>query len=664
MTLPARGKAGSIPCNMTRLTAKLRGPLAALWLSATAAEASPWSWFSGELRQIEREDSDLRDRLALLPSWPQPQPHECAGFHSGLAPSVDSVRWVQVDLGAEHALDAIVVVPAVLGSSEAYGFPLRFRVDASNDPLFAEPVTLLDQTGRDGRTKVAPWHVPARGVRARHVRFTATRLTAQPGLNGRFVFCLGELMVFSGGRNVALKSEVTAPNAVETMPTWSLRNLVDGWSALGLPVIPETLPGNGWHSSIETTADKVKWVQVDLGKSHALQEVRFIPVHPYDYPDRFGFGFPRRFKVELSDEPAFATPRTLFDSTAADFVNPGDNAVAFPVADAPVRFIRLTATRLWERSGDFVFALAELQALSNGKNVALGTAVTASDDTLTPSWARERLVDGKSSAGALVNEETWLRELSERRTLEDSLGGLNERKEAALSAAQRRAGWFTAGIASAVGLVVLAGWRRSRRARLREVEGLRQRISRDLHDEIGSHLGSIRLMSELALKQGDAREALEEIQRLSREAAESMRGIVWLVREGDAPSLDRLMDALRQSATELLKGVTWTLDVEGASSPAAASLEFHRQVFLFFREAAHNVARHARAKKVAITAAWDARSFRLRIGDDGVGFDTTVNAGGSGLANLRHRATLIQGTVEVASSPGQGTRITLEGPLS
>lgn len=649
---------------MTWLTAPLRGSLAALWLCATAAEASPWSWFSGELRSIEREEAVCREQLRRLPAFPQPQPHECAGFHSGLAPRVDSVRWVQVDLGTERALDAVVIVPAILGSAEAYGFPLRFRVDASNDPLFAEPVTLLDQTARDGRTTVAPWHVTARGVRARHVRFTATRLTAQPRLNGRFVFCLGELMVFSGGRNVALRAGVTAPNAVETLPTWSPRHLVDGWSALGVPVSPEAVPGNGWHSSIETTAELVKWVQVDLGRSHALQEVRFIPAHPADYPDRLGFGFPRRFKVELSDEASFASPRVVFDSTAVDFINPADNAVAFPVAEVPARFVRLTASRLWERSGDFVFALAELQALSGGRDVAVGAQVTASDDTFSQSWSRERLVDGKSSAGALVEEEAWMRQLSERRSVEDALTALRGRGDAAISTAQRTAGWFAAGFAGSVGLVVLAGWRRSRRARHREVEGLRQRISRDLHDEIGSHLGSIRLMSELALKQGDTREALEEIQRLSREAAESMRGIVWLVREGDAPTLERLMDALRQSATELLKGVEWTLVVESSAEPAAASLEFHRHVFLFFREAAHNVARHAKAEKVTMTARWDARQFRLRVEDDGDGFDAAVNAGGSGLANLRHRASLIRGSVEMASTPGQGTRITLEAPLS
>ncbi len=138
----------------------------------------------------------------------------------------------------------------------------------------------------------------------------------------------------------------------------------------------------------------------------------------------------------------------------------------------------------------------------------------------------------------------------------------------------------------------------------------------------------------------------------------------WLVREGDSPALERLMEALRQSADALLKSTEWTLSTQEADGSATASLEFHRQVFLFFREAMHNIARHSRATKVTIEAGWDAQRFRLRIADDGVGFDPGASGGGSGLANLRHRASVIGGTVEITSAPGEGTRIRLEAPLS
>ncbi|MDH4477546.1 MAG: discoidin domain-containing protein [Verrucomicrobiaceae bacterium] len=625
---------------------------------ATAVQAGgPWAWLNGEIRKVDKQRQALESELEALLASPQPQPHERAGFHSGFAPRADVVRWVQVDLGVEQALDAVVLVPAMLGGVQAYGFPQRFRVDASNDPLFADSVPLQDQSNADVSPGLAPWHVPAHDVKARYVRFTATKLSPQPGLGSRFIFCLGELLVFSGGRNVALQGEVFAPNAAETLPTWSPRHLVDGTHALGLPVKTGEKYSNGWHSAISSTADATKWVQVDLGSKQRLDEIRLIPAHPSDYPDRFGFGFPRRFKIE-------ADGQTIFDSTNADFPNPGDTPVAIPTPGLQARNIRITATQLWERSGDFVFALAELQAFAGGKNLALGSSVTSSDETTTVAWKSEHMVDGLSSSGVLIDEDEWLAGLSKRRELTAELGTLASTQATALGVAQTRAFWLVGVVLlGATSFAVLAVLH-SRRVREREMEILRQRISRDLHDEIGSHLGSIRLMSELALREGTASDSLDEIHRLAGEAAESMRGIIWLVREGDAPKLTSLVEAMRQSASALLKGIDSHLQTPTGADVATASLTFHRQVFLLFREAMHNIAKHANATKVEIEVSWQSRRFRLCIVDNGCGFDVVAVTAGNGLANLKHRAEVLGGELHFTSEPGKGTRITLEASLS
>ena len=615
------------------------------------------SWWNPELRELEEHCGDLLAQMDALPSWPLPQAHERAGFHSGFAGKAESLRWVQVDLGAEMDLESVIVVPAVLGGAEAYGFPSRFRVDASNDALFAESVTLLDHSHEDAPSMLAPWHMQARGVKARFVRFTATKLAPQPGLGSRSMFALGELLVFSAGRNAALGCRVEAGNAVETLPTWSPRHLVDGTHALGLPVTAGSARTNGWHSAISSKAGAVKWVQVDLSEKQAVDEIRLIPAHPSDYPDRFGFGFPRRFKVEADEA-------VLFDGTSADFTNPGDTPVIFPTPGLQAKTIRVTATSLWERSADFVFALAELQAVHRGQNIALGAQVRSSDDTLTASWQPQHLVDGLASVGALLPETVWLADLSEKRALTAELNRLAVASTLATEAAWRRAWWL--GGFTILGSIIV-GWMllmRLRRARHEEMESLRQRISRDLHDEIGSHLGSIRLMSELAIRDGGGDESLQEIHRLAGEAAESMRGIIWLVREGDAPTLSRLVEAMRQSAATLLKGHEWTLDAPTADTEMrTASLEFHRQVFLFFREAAHNITRHAGATAVKIEIRWKAKRFHLHIEDNGHGFDVDVVTAGNGLANLRHRAGLLGGTWHLTSEPGKGTHITLEAPF-
>ena len=196
----------------------------------------------------------------------------------------------------------------------------------------------------------------------------------------------------------------------------------------------------------------------------------------------------------------------------------------------------------------------------------------------------------------------------------------------------------------------------------RALNDLRRQIARDLHDEIGSSLGSIALMSELALRDGDA-SMMQDIHRLSREAAESMRGIIWLVREPGLPTLERLVETMRQTAGSLLGAMEWELEAPKEPAPPAPSLDFHRHVFLFFKEAVHNIARHAGASTVRINVAWTARDFTLTLRDDGCGFDPLRTSGGSGLDNLRHRAAALHGRVEITSAPGAGTRIQLTIPL-
>lgn len=168
-------------------------------------------------------------------------------------------------------------------------------------------------------------------------------------------------------------------------------------ASLPQPAGPATSPTNGYHSLISATPDVTKWVQIDLGKSLPLDAIRLIPARPTDFPDAPGFGFPLRFKVAISDDAEFAQARTLADHSAADFPNPADNAVSLPAQGKKARYVRVTADRLWLRTGDYIFALAELQALSGGKNVAQGAAVTALDSIEAGRWSKRHLVDSFDS---------------------------------------------------------------------------------------------------------------------------------------------------------------------------------------------------------------------------------------------------------------------------
>ena len=94
-------------------------------------------------------------------------------------------------------------------------------------------------------------------------------------------------------------------------------------AALPLPAGASS-PSNGWHSGISATPDVEKWVQVDLGKSLAVDAIRLVPARPTDFPDTPGFGFPVRFRVEASDDPNFAKAVSVADQTQMDYANPGE----------------------------------------------------------------------------------------------------------------------------------------------------------------------------------------------------------------------------------------------------------------------------------------------------------------------------------------------------
>jgi signal transduction histidine kinase len=355
----------------------------------------------------------------------------------------------------------------------------------------------------------------------------------------------------------------------------------------------------------------------------------------------------------------------VFDGRHSDTVSPGDTRVAFALGGRPARYIRITALRLWERSADFVFALGELEAFEGGANVARHAVVTASDSTRTGAWDPRFLVDGEGGSGTLQPEESWLAGLARRRVLSLRRGELLRQKDEAAALVRERLLTLSGGLAllalASVGLVI----RRSHAARARELEVLRQQISRDLHDEIGSSLCSIRLMAELSGATGQGRppaEALSEISQLAQSGTEALRDLVWLLKEGSRPKVGVLLEKMRAVAGALLVNVRWSFDAVEVPLEAVAPLSFHRDVLFIFREALHNVVKHAGAPSVEIHFGWSPGTASLSITDSGCGFDASGGAPGDGIENMRHRARQLQGTLILGSRPGGGTRLELKIP--
>jgi hypothetical protein len=156
-------------------------------------------------------------------------------------------------------------------------------------------------------------------------------------------------------------------------------------------------PEFGYHSAISKDQVATKWVQVDLGVARELTEVILTGCHDTFNNIGAGFGFPLRYKVELSDDAKFGQGvNVIADFTGSDVPSPGVKPQRFPVAKLKGRYLRVTATKLAPRRNDYIYALAELQAIDpKGRNVALGATVTSLDSIEAgPRWGRLNLTDG------------------------------------------------------------------------------------------------------------------------------------------------------------------------------------------------------------------------------------------------------------------------------
>ena len=229
--------------------------------------------------------------------------------------------------------------------------------------------------------------------------------------------------------------------------------------------------------------------------------------------------------------------------------------------------------------------------------------------------------------------------------------------------------WWFLLLASATVAGAIWQWQRYRLGRLLEMERMRTRIATDLHDDIGTSLSHIAVLSELARQSINDPHAgladyLAQINLVSQEAAAAVGDVVWAIN----PQRDSLNDVvlrMRRFAVDVLSAreIDVRFNEVGADGSCKLESDVRRQLFLVFKEAVNNVARHAQATSVQIDLRIDLDTVVLEVSDDGKGFDPEQASSGHGLHNLRSRAQRLQGSFSIQSSPGNGAQMRFRAPL-
>lgn len=206
-------------------------------------------------------------------------------------------------------------------------------------------------------------------------------------------------------------------------------------------------------------------------------------------------------------------------------------------------------------------------------------------------------------------------------------------------------------------LVAAAAWivARVRAGRRRVLEDQRRRIAMDLHDAIGSGLGTIGLLA------GALRETGKPIATIASELGVSLGDIVWSLRESSG-SLRAVAEHLLQRGHAMFAeaGPELRFDFPASWPSRDISLPLRRNLVLIALEAMHNAARHAGARTVTLRIAPERSGWILEVADDGQGLGgPTRPGGGMGLGNMRRRAADIGAAIEIESRSGGGTRVSV-----
>ncbi|MBL7697315.1 MAG: tetratricopeptide repeat protein [Chitinophagaceae bacterium] len=265
-------------------------------------------------------------------------------------------------------------------------------------------------------------------------------------------------------------------------------------------------------------------------------------------------------------------------------------------------------------------------------------------------------------------QTTELKERYESAKKEQEITLLKKDNELNLLALQRQK---TIQLAIAIGtllLLVIGGLAINRyrvvqkSKRIIELEKMRNQIASDLHDDIGSTLTSMNILSKMMTHEANDNVYLyQNLQRISEHSSaimDSMGDIVWAIHPAN-DSLEKVIYRMKEFAAELLEplNINYTFELDGEFSTIQLDPRKRKNLYLIFKEAINNAAKYSQCTGITVTLQHDKRKIRLTVSDNGTGFHPSSSNGGNGLRNMRGRATEMQGEISIESTVGNGTMV-------
>lgn len=617
----------------------------------------------GSLSEIDVRIETIKKSLTTLPSRVVYPVGGTWGYKWNNDSDTDVADvWLEVRFHKPELIDSIAIVPLATFSPtqvRAYCLPAEIRVTLLGNNQVVFEGSTLDLTYDNAYPlflKIKPLENAASGIRIDVI----DSKTNDPYLG------FSEVFAFHGGKNIALGANVVGSshdNDLMSKSFYQPQFLVDGQSSLGLPVISNTSTffkqDESWFETTPYKTTKTSLLDFMFEEKHKIHEIRLFPNYAPTNEmllSSYGHGFPADFRLELLDKHKNVID-TIFKGS---FSNPGRNMVSFAAYDIEAWGVRLAIDRFYYRpeADRHTLGLAEVQIfssenenLTHSSNITLhGLSQNRKDKSR--SWTGW-LNSGATLRGKVVDLESWLEGLARKGQLTRELQILRQEREGVL---YNRSQWLYALIISMIILctfIVLA-LVKSRMRQRKHLAGMRRDIANDLHDEIGSNLASIGLIS-YDLTSSQAAKTIGEIVEDSKEALNTM---VWALSPRPIP----LVTKLREAADRLLQGVSYSFTIESVEAWDKLSLKERQDVLFWFKESLNNIHKHARAKSVKIELCGNSKSQHLSIAvrDDGCGMDLDhFQKNVEHLSRLQARSVKLEGNLEVRSESDKGCEVIL-----
>jgi len=192
-------------------------------------------------------------------------------------------------------------------------------------------------------------------------------------------------------------------------------------------------------------------------------------------------------------------------------------------------------------------------------------------------------------------------------------------------------------------------------------------VSRDLHDDIGSSLSGINILSQLAQQQlsetnnGSATELLQKINLYTGEVIEKVSDMAWLLKT-NRESLSILISKLKAYSVTIAapKNILVHFQHPPEIAGKELSIQQRKSIYLISKEALNNAIKYSNCKNIFYTIQLNDQQPALSIKDDGKGFVINETSTGNGLANMKARANEIGANLQINTAAGKGTEIVLE----